>query len=121
LVFDKERCSRDRLDRRKCTEDVSDHDRLPKPQNLLANSRYRFLRTQSGWHNAKSFWRENGKATLEGVKPGDKLIQINQLEVKHATWGQIYDALHGMPGEMKSLLIERGGSRITLRVPVTAF
>ena len=52
---------------------------------------------------------------------GFRVIQIDRLEVKYATWGQIYNALHGVRGEMKSLLIERGRSRITLRGRVTAF
>jgi hypothetical protein len=64
---------------------------------------------------------KNGKATVEGTQPGDKLTLVDALELKNATWGQIYNALHGTPGLAKTLVIERDGKRITVRAPVTAF
>jgi C-terminal processing protease CtpA/Prc len=64
---------------------------------------------------------KNGKATVEGVLPGDKLIRVGDLELGKATWGAIYDAMHGKPGESRSLILERGGNRFTVDVKVTAF
>jgi hypothetical protein len=64
---------------------------------------------------------KNGKATVEGVLPGDKLIRVGELELGKATWGAIYDAMHGKPGESRSLILERGGNRVTVAAKVTAF
>src|SRR5581483_11351198 len=64
---------------------------------------------------------KNGKPTVEGVVPGDKLIQIGALHMQTATWGEIYQALHGRPGEERILLLERNGKQFTVRARVTAF
>jgi C-terminal processing protease CtpA/Prc len=62
---------------------------------------------------------KNGKATVEGVRPGDKLIRIDRLETTDATWGQIYDALHGKPGETRVLILSRGATHFTVASRVT--
>jgi hypothetical protein len=59
--------------------------------------------------------------TVEGVLPGDTLIRIGELETGTATWGAIYDAMHGKPGESRSLIFERNGRRLTVSARVTAF
>jgi len=64
---------------------------------------------------------KNGQATVEGVLPGDKLIRVGGLESEKATWGAIYDAMHGPPGESRSLLLERNGNRLAVAARVTAF
>ena len=64
---------------------------------------------------------KNGKATVAGVQPGDKLIQIDRLKTKGATWGQIYDALQGKPGETRVLILSRGATHFTVAARVTAF
>jgi hypothetical protein len=64
---------------------------------------------------------KNGKATVEGVQPGDKLIRIGGFNAKGATWGQIYNALHGKPGETRILILSRGANQFTVRARVTAF
>jgi hypothetical protein len=64
---------------------------------------------------------KHGKATVDGVQPGDKLIRIDRLETKGATWGQIYDALHGKPGETRVLILSRGANHFTVAARVTAF
>jgi hypothetical protein len=63
----------------------------------------------------------NGKPTVETLQTGDRVLRIENLDLKNATWGQIYRALHGRPGETKVLVIDRGGERITVHAPVTAF
>jgi len=79
------------------------------------------LRAEGGEYVVATVATKNGKPTVENVSPGDKLIRVGELETKHATWGGIYEALHGKPGEIRVLLIERNGDRITVRVRVTAF
>jgi hypothetical protein len=64
---------------------------------------------------------KHGKPTVDGVLPGDKLIRIGALETGGATWGAIFDAMHGKPGESRSLILERDGHRLTVTAKVTAF
>jgi len=64
---------------------------------------------------------KNGKPTVEGVLPDDKLIKVDQLDTGTATWGAIYDALHGKPGEARSLILERNGQRLAIDAKVTGF
>lgn len=63
----------------------------------------------------------NGKPTVDSVLPGDKLIRVGALDTRNATWGAIYEAMHGSPGETRSLTIERNGHQITIATKVTAF
>jgi hypothetical protein len=79
------------------------------------------LRKQAGEYSVAGVATKGGKPTVEGVQPGDTLIRIDGLETKNASKGQIYDALHGKPGEVRELVVERGGVRRTVRATVTAF
>ena len=64
---------------------------------------------------------KNGKATVNVVQAGDKVIRIDRLETKGATWGQIHTALHGKPGETRVLGLSRGRNHFTVASRVTAF
>jgi len=64
---------------------------------------------------------KNGRPTVEGVLPGDRLMRIDTLDTVGATWGAIYAALHGRPGEGRALTIERKGRRLSVPAIVTAF
>lgn len=79
------------------------------------------LRAEQGEYFVAAIARKNGKPTVEGVSPGDKLIRIGDLEMKNATWGAIYNAMHGNPGETRELVLERNGERFTVSARVTAF
>lgn len=61
------------------------------------------------------------KPTVEGVLAGDRLLRIGNLDLTKASWGQIYAALHGAPGETRELVLERGGKRFTIPAKVTRF
>lgn len=63
----------------------------------------------------------NGRATVTGVLPGDRLLKVDGLATDTATWGAIYHALHGKPGEMRLLTLERNGRRLVVSARVTAF
>jgi len=43
------------------------------------------------------------------------------LETRNATWGAIYDRMHGKPDEIRTLLLERDGNRLNVIAKVTAF
>lgn len=62
-----------------------------------------------------------GKPTVPNAQPGDKLLRIDALETRHASWGAIYAALHGKPGEVRHLLLQRNGTQLNVPATVTAF
>ena len=79
------------------------------------------LRSQHHEFFVAAIATKNGKPTVEGVQPGDKLLRIGDLDLKTATWGAIYDALHGKPGETRVLTVERDAKEFTVTSKVTAF
>jgi C-terminal processing protease CtpA/Prc len=79
------------------------------------------LKAQAGEYIVEAVATKNGKATVDGVLPGDKLIRVDGLETKRATWGMIYDALHGKPGEIRVLVLGRDANQVTVNATVTAF
>jgi len=79
------------------------------------------LRSESGAFFVDAIATKNGLPTVHGVRPGDKLIRIGELDVARATWGAIYSAMHGTPGESRTLIVERNGIPLTVNTRVTAF
>jgi len=64
---------------------------------------------------------QNGKPTVEGVRVGDKLMRVGEQKLEAAPWGTIFTALHGEPGESRTLVLERDGTQVTIRAKVTRF
>jgi C-terminal processing protease CtpA/Prc len=56
-----------------------------------------------------------------GVRLGDKLVQIGTLPTHGASREAIFAAMHGKAGEIRSLVLERAGSRVQLQTSVTGF
>jgi hypothetical protein len=79
------------------------------------------LKFQNGEYTVAAVAKKSGRPTVEDVQPGDKLIRIDALETKHATWGAIYNAMHGRPGDIHLLQLERGRGQVAVRAPVTSF
>jgi len=48
-------------------------------------------------------------------------VKIDDLDVSIATRGAIFAALHGEPGSLRMLVLERDGRQLTLPAKVTAF
>jgi hypothetical protein len=63
----------------------------------------------------------DGQPAVMGVQVGDKLVQIGMLQTRGASREAIFAAMHGKPGDTRSLVLERGGSRIQVHTSVTAF
>jgi len=63
----------------------------------------------------------NGQKLMDGVKPGDKLVQIGDLNARGATIGQVLEALHGKPGETRVLVLDRGGQPVRFTAAVAQF
>jgi C-terminal processing protease CtpA/Prc len=64
---------------------------------------------------------QDGKPTVQGVRVGDKLLQIGALDTHGASREAMFFAMRGKPGEIRSLILERDNRRIRLPVNVTAF
>jgi hypothetical protein len=64
---------------------------------------------------------KDGRPTVDGVVVGDRLVKIDDLDVSIATRGAIFAALHGEPGSVRMLVLERDGQQLTLPAKVTAF
>jgi C-terminal processing protease CtpA/Prc len=65
--------------------------------------------------------QKSGKPTVDAVRVGDKLIQVDNILLSSATRGAIFSALHGEPGSVRVLVLERDGHQLTLPAKVTAF
>src|SRR5438128_1364589 len=61
-----------------------------------------------------------GYRRSNAVRVGDKLIQVDSVLLSSATRGAIF-ALHGQPGSVRMLVLERDGQQLTLPAKVTAF
>jgi hypothetical protein len=79
------------------------------------------LQAKGGDYIVAGVATRKGRHTVQNVRPGDKLLRIDALETRHASWGAIYSALHGKPGEVRTLLLERNGSQLKVPARVTAF
>jgi hypothetical protein len=64
---------------------------------------------------------KDGNQTVEGVRGGDKLIQVDDLRLSSATRGALLSALHGEPGTVRVLILERNGKQVTVSAKTNAF
>jgi hypothetical protein len=79
------------------------------------------LRTQKGDYVVAGVATRDGLSTVAGVQPGDKLVQVDGLTLKGATWGAIFGAMQGTPGEQRRLVLDRAGQPVTVLATVMAF
>jgi hypothetical protein len=64
---------------------------------------------------------KDGKWSVEGVEPGDLLIQVGEFKATGATMGVVVDALRGNPGEIRVLTLERAGKQFKVEAKVERF
>jgi hypothetical protein len=64
---------------------------------------------------------KDGRPTVDGIEPDDKLVRVNGLDTASATMGAVMDALRGKPGSIRALVIERKGKQITIKTKVVRF
>jgi hypothetical protein len=64
---------------------------------------------------------KDGRATVEGVRVGDRLVQVDRFRLDGATRGAVFSALHGRPDSVRRLIVERDGKRIIVPAKVSAF
>jgi hypothetical protein len=63
--------------------------------------------------------KQNGIQIVESVRPGDKLLKIDNLVVNGADLFQVIDALRGKQGQKRTLVLEREGKQMEVVAPVT--
>lgn len=63
----------------------------------------------------------NGKAAVEGVQAGDRLVAVDDISVSGATMGQVWAMLGGTSGQERRLTIERGGKEFVMPATVQNF
>jgi hypothetical protein len=79
------------------------------------------LHSDNGAFYVAAIATRHGRATVAGVLPGDKLVRIDDLDLSTATWGEVFEAMHGSPGQSRRLILERGGVRHSISAKVTDF
>lgn len=63
----------------------------------------------------------HGEKLVDDVEPGDKLLRITEFEVTAASYGEVINALHGKPGDVRTLFLERDGHVFRVSAKVTRF
>lgn len=61
---------------------------------------------------------KGGKPTVDGVRPGDRLISVDGLDVANQTMGAVVAALRGRPGSKRTIVLEREGKRLAVEAKV---
>jgi hypothetical protein len=72
------------------------------------------LRFDRGEYTVAAVVKKHGAPTVDGVLPGDRLVRVGGRETRNATWGALYNAMHGKAGETRMLVLERDGNRLTV-------
>jgi hypothetical protein len=63
----------------------------------------------------------DGKPSVPEVKSGDVLVGVDGAPATGATMGQVWSLLGGTPGQVRTLILEREGKRLTVDAPVQRF
>ena len=71
-----------------------------------------------GSYTVSGVVRQNGRALVDGVLAGDKLIKIDQLDASGSSLAGVVSALRGKIGTKRTLILERDGKRITVTAPI---
>lgn len=60
----------------------------------------------------------SSRVLADSVRPGDRLLSVDGRAVQGIPLGRAVDMLRGRPGEMHTLVLQRGDERIEVHVPV---
>jgi len=63
----------------------------------------------------------NGKLSVAGVLKGDILQKVNNNNVNGLTMGEVWSLLHGRPGTVYTLVLDRDGKQFTVKTKVHRF
>lgn len=62
--------------------------------------------------------KKDGNPVVDGVEPGDVLLQVENLKTTGATMGTVVDALRGRPGDIRVLVLERNRKQFRIEARV---
>jgi hypothetical protein len=62
--------------------------------------------------------KKDGKPVVDGIEPGDVLLQVENLKTTGATMGTVVNALRGRPGDIRVLMLERNGKQFRIEARV---
>jgi len=65
--------------------------------------------------------QRRGEPAVAGVQPGDRLLEVGPMATAGEPMGAVVDALRGSPGDRRTLVLEREGSRLTVEATVERF
>jgi len=74
-----------------------------------------------GGYSVLGVARKDGRSAVPGVEPGDRLLRVDDLNTTGATMGTVVDALRGVPGATRVLVLERDGQRQRVEARVERF
>jgi hypothetical protein len=63
----------------------------------------------------------NGKPSVTGVLKGDILQKVNNNNVNGRTMGEVWSLLHGRPGTVYTLILDRAGKQFRIKTKVHRF
>jgi C-terminal processing protease CtpA/Prc len=75
-------------------------------------------RDRDGRFGVRGIAKKDGKDTVEDVQPGDKLLQVDGVDMQGLTMDSVIDSLRGKPGDIHILLLDRKGKQFTVKAPV---
>lgn len=75
-------------------------------------------RDHDGRFGVRGIAQKEGKDTVENVLPGDKLLQVDGVDMQGLTMDSVIDSLRGKPGDIHTLLLDRKGKQFTVKAPV---
>ena len=75
-------------------------------------------RDRDGRFGVRAIAKKDGKDTVEEVQPGDKLLQVDGVDMQGLPMDSVIDALRGKSGDIHTLVLSRKGKEFTMRAPV---
>jgi hypothetical protein len=65
--------------------------------------------------------RKHGQPVIDGVRPGDELVSVDGHVLATGTLAEVFESMHGVPGEKRELVLRRDGKEFTVSAPITRF
>lgn len=95
-----------------------------EPQSALDVDDFDYVGLTLAWRHGEYYVAgiaTQERPTVKGVQVGDKLVQIGKLQTRGASREAIFAAMHGRPGQVRLLIVERAGIRSAVRTRIATF
>jgi hypothetical protein len=74
--------------------------------------------SRTGGYGILSIVQKDGRPTVDGAQPGDKLLKVDGLDITRLDLESALHALQGRPGEVRTLTLDRKGQTLTIKATV---